>query len=86
MSEVLSSLNNATGEITQMISETGIGIIGYSSYRRSAAAAAAAQMLGKPFYRLMLMIYSITTAAVSLKQTVECVLLKLYKYHNFSQS
>lgn len=84
MSEVLSSLNNATGEITQMISETGIGIIGYSSYRRSSAAAA--QMSGKPFYRLMVMIYSITTAAVSLKQTVECVLLKLYKYHNFSQS
>ena len=74
MSEVLSSLNNATGEITQMIFETGIGIIGYSSYRRSAAAA---QMPGNPFYMLMLMIYSVTTAVVSLEQTLEHVLLKL---------
>lgn len=74
MSEVLSNLNNATGEITQIIFETGTGIIGYSSYRRSEAAV---QMPGNLFYRLMLMIYNITTAVVSLEQTVECVLLKL---------
>lgn len=74
MREVLSSLNNATGEITQMIFETGIGIISYSSYQRSEAAV---QMPGNPFYRLMLMIYSVTTAVVSQEQTVECVLLKL---------
>lgn len=70
-----SSLNNGTGEIIQMIFETGIGIIGYSSHQSSAAAAA--QMPGNQFYRLMLMIYSITRAVVSLEQTTECVLLKL---------
>lgn len=69
-----SSLNNGTGEIIQMIFETGIGIIGYSSHQSSAAAV---QMLGNQFYRLMLMIYSITRAVVSLEQTTECVLLKL---------
>lgn len=59
-----SSLNNGTGEIIQMIFETGIGIIGYSSNWSSAAAV---QMPGNLFYRLMLMIYSITTAVVSLE-------------------
>lgn len=41
-----SSLNNGTGEITQMIFETGIGIIGYSSHRSSAEAV---WMPGNPF-------------------------------------
>lgn len=74
MTEVLSSLNNATGEITQMTFETGTGIIDYSSYWRLAAAS---QMPRNAFNRLLLMIYSITTAVVSLEQTVECVLLEL---------
>lgn len=69
-----SSLNNGTGEITQMIFEKELASSAISHTR---AQQRHCKCVGTYFNRLMLMIYSSSTAVVSLEQTVECVLLKL---------